>query len=434
MRGVVCLAMIGAFASWCATSNADDIPIAGRVIDADGKPVQNATVSDSWRANGSGAKPDGTLLDLTDEQQLAEFWGNLGDMQPFPARRSVTKDDGSFEVRVHSRSRVLFAMDSTRNLGGVSEIPDPYDGKSVEIRLRPVVTVRGRVNSVVGAKTVDWSHVYVSSPLDSKRPLSINHIISCGSFDGRFEFRLPPGTYSLEAYAISEPNSDDIDLSVRPSPSFTIDDTRHEFDLGILELTHAPPDREDLETLAKDQGRWRDYTKHYGEAAPNWHAVDARGIGKETTIKTFRGKWLLIDFWGPSCASCLADGVPRMMDLYMRHLDKRDQFEIVGICIDFSGDINSMEALDARMAPIIAHVWKGRKIEFPIVLDNTFQTWERYGIPGLGTVVLVDPNGNLVEGDEATLQRILQRSAEQSHLPEPAAGPVTSGEPSPPAQ
>ena len=62
MRGLVCLAMVGTLASWCATSNADDLPIAGIVVDADGKPVQNAMVSASWRANGSGTKSDGTLL------------------------------------------------------------------------------------------------------------------------------------------------------------------------------------------------------------------------------------------------------------------------------------------------------------------------------------------------------------------------------------
>ena len=50
---------------------------------------------------------------------------------------------------------------------------------------------------------------------------------------------------------------------------------------------------------------------------------------------------------------------------------------------------------------------RGRKIEFPIILDNMFRTWERYGIPGLGTVVLVDPHGNLVEGDASTLHRML---------------------------
>ena len=325
-------------------------------------------------------------------------------------------------------------MDSTRSLGGISAIPNPYDGQAVEIRLIPLVTVNGRMKSVVGAKTVEWSHVYVELPADSKRPPSINRIISCGSFDGRFQFQLPPGSYSLDAYAISEPNSENIDLKVQPSPSFTIDGTRRQIDLGVLELTLAPPDRDDLETLAKDQGRWRDYTKHYGEAAPNWHTVDARGIGKETTINDFRGKWVLIDFWGLSCAPCLATGVPKLMDFYDRHSDQRDQFEIVGVCIDFSGRLKSLHDLDVAMAPLVLHVWNGRKIEFPIVLDNTFTTWERYGIPGLGTVVLVDPDGNLVEGDETTLKRLLQRSAEQSHPPEPAAGPVSSGRPSSPAR
>jgi hypothetical protein len=47
-------------------------------------------------------------------------------------------------------------------------------------------------------------------------------------------------------------------------------------------------------------------------------------------------------------------------------------------------------------------------VPFPLVLDNTFQTWERFGIPGLGTAVLIDPNGNVVAGGLEELKRVLE--------------------------
>jgi hypothetical protein len=72
------------------------------------------------------------------------------------------------------------------------------------------------------------------------------------------------------------------------------------------------------------------------------------------------------------------------------------------ICIDEDGDLKSLAAMDTRLAPIVKNVW-GKPLPFPVLLDPTFKTLERYGLPGLGTVILVDPDGKLVEGDETTL-------------------------------
>jgi hypothetical protein len=104
------------------------------------------------------------------------------------------------------------------------------------------------------------------------------------------------------------------------------------------------------------------------------------------------------------------------MDFYEKNARFKSRFEVVGLCIDYSGEIGTMTKLDSKVAPIETHAWKGKKIPFPIVLDNSFTSWERYGIPGLGTIVLVDPEGRLIEGDETTLQKILEK-AEQSDPP-----------------
>lgn len=110
-----------------------------------------------------------------------------------------------------------------------------------------------------------------------------------------------------------------------------------------------------------------------------------------------------------------------MMDFYERNSHLKDRFEIVGVCIDYSGDLDSIEKLDAALESIEKKVWKGKKIPFPIVLDNTFRTWERYGIAGLGTVVLVEPDGRLVEGDESTLQALLDKSEQSDAMKPPTS-------------
>lgn len=166
-----------------------------------------------------------------------------------------------------------------------------------------------------------------------------------------------------------------------------------------------------MEAKAKAEGSWNDYTQHYGESPPQWHATDARGVSKDARIADFRGKWVLIDFWGLSCRPCLTKGLPKLVKFYEEHASQRDQFEILSICIDYEGELKSMADVDRALEPIIKHVWGGKALPFPILLDPTFKTWERYGLPGLGTVILIDPDGNLVEGDEAKLAEILKERA-----------------------
>ena len=82
----------------------------------------------------------------------------------------------------------------------------------------------------------------------------------------------------------------------------------------------------------------------------------------------------------------------------------------LNICIDFTGKVTTVRQLDKSLRPIVDNVWEGNPIPFPIVLDNTFKTWERYGIPGLGTSVLIDPEGKLVEGGVTELEELLTKN------------------------
>lgn len=38
-----------------------------------------------------------------------------------------------------------------------------------------------------------------------------------------------------------------------------------------------------------------------------------------------------------------------------------------------------------------------------LMMTRRSRPWERFGLPGLGTVILIDPEGKLVEGDETEL-------------------------------
>jgi hypothetical protein len=93
-------------------------------------------------------------------------------------------------------------------------------------------------------------------------------------------------------------------------------------------------------------------------------------------------------------------GVPD--SLYEDHEADRDRFEIVAFCIDDDGELTSMAAVDRRLEPVVKHVWGGKSLPFPSVVDASFRTMENFGISTFGPL-LVDPEGTLMKGDEAVL-------------------------------
>jgi hypothetical protein len=96
------------------------------------------------------------------------------------------------------------------------------------------------------------------------------------------------------------------------------------------------------------------------------------------------------------------------MKYYDDHKSQRDQFEIISICIDFDGDRKTLAEVDRALEPIVKNVWSGQTLPFPVLLDPSSKTLETFGISGLSTTILIDPGGNMVEGDETTLAEKLK--------------------------
>jgi AhpC/TSA family protein len=181
-----------------------------------------------------------------------------------------------------------------------------------------------------------------------------------------------------------------------------------EIDLGVLRLSPYKLLIKGHIERAQASGHWGDYTKHYGEPAPPWHVVDARGVDKHAQLADFKGKWVLAYFWGMGCHHCLSDEMPKLMRFYADHAAQRDRFEILALCMDPDGEMHSIADVDKALQPIVDHAWH-KPLPFPVLLDPSFTTWERYGLPAWGILILIDPNGHMVKGDETTLARKLSR-------------------------
>src|SRR4051794_31527800 len=176
---------------------ADDVrKVEGRVLDVKGAAVSNASIDFFWRANGLATDSKGKPIDPETKDGNKLFWSNVGQMEPFRTVRSGA--DGRFSIDVPEHFYMLMAIDAEGRRGGLAEIPREGASK-VEIRIHPLIRVKGRFEGPDPGERPDWTHVCTDVPEDPTRPLQTNRLVSCGSYEARFEMSLPPGRYVLEA-------------------------------------------------------------------------------------------------------------------------------------------------------------------------------------------------------------------------------------------
>lgn len=101
--------------------------------------------------------------------------------------------------------------------------------------------------------------------------------------------------------------------------------------------------------------------------------------GKMVTLEDFRGKWVILDFWGSWCGWCIK-GFPDMKKCYAQHCDK---MEIVGI------DCNDTEekwraAVEKHQLPWL-HVFHAKS-------DSVLT---QYAVSGFPTKIIINPDGTI---------------------------------------
>lgn len=116
-----------------------------------------------------------------------------------------------------------------------------------------------------------------------------------------------------------------------------------------------------------------------GVEAPDFTLNDLQG--KPLSLKSLRGKFVILDFWGSWCGWCIK-GFPEMKEYYNKYKGK---FEILGV------DCNDTEAK-----------WKEavKKNELPwlhVYNPRDSRLLEDYGVQGFPTKIIVGPDGKIVK-------------------------------------
>lgn len=112
--------------------------------------------------------------------------------------------------------------------------------------------------------------------------------------------------------------------------------------------------------------------------APDFTLPDLKG--KNVSLSSLRGKWVIIDFWGAWCVWCIK-GMPELKNAYEKYAGK---LEIIGV--DCGDTIETWKsAVDKYKLPWI-HVFNG----------DSNRILEEYGVSGFPTKVIVNPEGKIV--------------------------------------
>jgi thiol-disulfide isomerase/thioredoxin len=387
------------------TAESDSWVLEGRVLDAQGRPVADVRVSAYWNANGVPLQE--VLRFQKEGGDASKFSANQGRMEPWGEDPTKTDAKGRFWCNMSYRHYFLLAIDKQQQRGALIRSDSRRLPSRLDVRLGPLVRLYGRAR-IAGTDQHPESVVVVHVPESDKFPLAGTRLAMCSTGGSHFEFFLPPGNYELEGGAIISGKHYKLDpfRRVRLPAGF------RDVDAGTLELTPPRPNRDDRLRAARTKGAFAgsDGTKRYGLPAAKWHAVDARGLPKHAQVSDLKGKWVLVYFFGPYCAPCLGQTLPALTRFYEAHQLQRDQFEIVAVC-NVEPETKTMDELDRFLAPVVKEVWHGKPLPFPLVLDNTIQTAENFGIElVIGKKLLFDPAGRLVPGDEKTLGEKLKRT------------------------
>lgn len=132
--------------------------------------------------------------------------------------------------------------------------------------------------------------------------------------------------------------------------------------------------------------------------APDFTLLDPSG--RKVSLADFRGKWVIIDFWGSWCVWCIK-GFPHLKEVYEAN---KDRLEVVGVACQDS-DKAWRAAIEKYSLPWV-------NLFNPKDGGDPESVTQKYGVQGFPTKVIVNPQGkvvNITTGDDPEFYNVLEK-------------------------
>ena len=236
--------------------------VSGRVVDAQGQPVAGVEIARTWTfrevQGRKTASPSREILEST----------RSGNRLTVTKQQELRSDEsgrfaGRFEF--YTDRLGLMALTPDQRMAAVVELARDARHDALEVTLEPTVHVHGRVTCSEIGRAAAWTNAMFSTRHGQR-------VASCDSRAAEIDLRLPPGRYSLHVYGT--------DLRGLSRP-VEIGAEKPEHDLGEIDV---PAEY---------------FALNVGKQLPEWHVTAARGVPlQQSRLADFRGRWLLVEFWG----------------------------------------------------------------------------------------------------------------------------------------
>lgn len=189
------------------------------------------------------------------------------------------------------------------------------------------------------------------------------------------------------AYEKAGKSDEAIDAYVRSLAVFLGRDARAEVPLRALyQRRHGSlTGLEERIVGAREASRWQIAfeSRRYEKPAPVWELKDL--AGKPVKLSDYKGKIVVMDFWGSWCPSCREE-LPSFQALYERYQDKG----VVFLAINWERPDDPQERLK-KVADFIA----ASKYTFPVIIDHDRVAVGAYEIHVFPTIFMIDKTGTI---------------------------------------